>query len=146
MDRVAPNGLSWAPSHRVFLRRAMISALLTFAALGAAGILFSFFAPLPVGWALVVALILTLGFMLDDVMRWRSARTDRWQIEGGLLIHEGPDGHAQIPLSEIDSIATQFGSRVTVKLVSGQRIAMRYLAYPREIAAQIEAARGPKRR
>jgi hypothetical protein len=146
VDRVTPDGLSWAPSHGVFLRRVMISAIATYVGLVLAGLVANFYVPLPMGWVLLVALILTAGFVLEDVMRWRSTRSDRWQIEAGQLIHEGPDGHAQIPLSEVDRVTTQFGSRVTVKLASGQRIAMRYLAYPAEIAAQIEAARGPGRR
>ena len=76
-------------------------------------------------------------------MRWRNLRTDLWQICGGQLIHDGPDGRAQIPLSEIVSAKPQLGTRVVIKLTSGQRMLMRYLPYAAATAAQIEDARGP---
>jgi hypothetical protein len=128
---------------RVFLRRVAISAFITFAALTAVAMTFSVYFELPVAWVFLFAAALTLGFVLEDVMHWRSVCTDRWQISDGMLIHDGDDGRAQIPLSEITSAKTQFGSRVIVKLTSGQRIPMRYLPYPAATAEQIIAARGP---
>ncbi len=130
---------------RVFLRRVAITAVITFAALTAVTVGFSLYFELPTTWGFLVALTLTFGFVLEDVTRWRSVRTDLWQVSDGMLIHDGDDGRAQIPLSEIVSAKTLFGSRVIVKLTSGQRIPMRYLPYPAATADQIMAARGPAR-
>lgn len=144
MDWIAADGITWAPSRSVFLRRVLLSSVLTFAGLSAVAITFSAFASLPIGWAFTVAFILTLGFVIEDVMRWRNARTDRWQLSEGQLIHDGPDGRSHVPLSEVVSAKHQFGGRVIVKLKSGQRIAIRYLPFPIQTAEQIDAARGPR--
>lgn len=141
MDRLTEDGPSWVPSRTVFLRRVGLSSAITFAALLAVAMAVSVFLDLPVAWGFVGAAILTCGFVIEDLARWRVARGDRWQISGGHLIHDGAEGRAQIPLTEIASVKTQFGSRVIVKLASGQRIAMRYLPYAEATASQIDAAR-----
>ncbi len=141
MDRLAEDGLSWVPSRRMFLRRVMINASVTFFALLAVAVAFSLWFDLPIGWGFSVALVLTAGFVLEDVMRWRQMRTDLWQVADGHLIHDGVDGRAQIPLSEVADVRLQFGNRVIIKLRSGQRMAMRDLAYPAAAAAQIDEAR-----
>lgn len=144
MDRVSADGLSWAPSRKRFLRRVSITSALTFIALAIVLLLTSRSTGLPIHWALVIALIGTLGFAIEDLMRWRVARGDLWQLSEGQLIHDGPEGRAQVPLSEVASVKVQFGTRVVVKLNSGQRIAMRYLPYPAQTAEQITAAMGPR--
>ena len=88
-----------------------------------------------------VPLYLTSGFVFDDAVRWRTARYDRWEISGGHLIHDGQDGNARIPLTEIDHAFRRLGSNVVVQLTSGQRIVLRYLPYPAEAADQINAAK-----
>ncbi len=143
MDRLSIDGISWAPARRIFVRRVMISASITFAALVAVALGFSLYFGLPTGWAFLVALTLTCIFVLEDAMHWRSTRMDRWQIEAGQLIHDGADGRAQVPLSEVAQVHTQFGSRVVITLRSGQRMVLRYLPFPGVVADQIRAARGP---
>jgi hypothetical protein len=144
VDRVTGDAVSWAPSREVFLRRVFISAAVTFAGLGLVGTAFGLYTGLSFGWALLVAFALTMGFLVEDVLRWRGARTDLWQISDGQLLHDGPEGRAQVPLSEIIGVQTQFGGRVILKLSSGQRIAIRYLADPQNVAQQIRSACGPR--
>ena len=134
------DGLSWAPQKSVFIRRAFIVGSITFVVLAALGAGLSFYFSLPVLWVIPTALTLTLGFIFDDTLRWRAAQNDRWQISDGHLIHEGQDGSARIPLTEIDSAFRRLGSNVVVQLISGQRIVLRYLPFPAETTAQINAA------
>ncbi|MEW9919731.1 hypothetical protein AB2B41_08955 [Marimonas sp. MJW-29] len=143
MDRIEPDELSWAPVRRVFLRRVLIRSAMTFAALLAVVLLFAIFATLPAGWGLLGAAILTAGFAIEDLLRWRNARADLWQISDGHFLHDDIDGRLQVPLSEIADARHQFGGRVTVRLHSGQRIVMRYLPFPAETAAQLRAAAAP---
>lgn len=143
MDRVAPEALSWAPSRAVFLRRVAISGAVTFAVLAVIGLVVARLAGLPMVWLVVAAFGLTLGFMIEDAVRWQAAKYDRWQIDGNLLVHDGPEGRAQIALSEINSVTTTMSGRVLIKLTSGQRMLIRYLPFPFAAAAQIEAARRP---
>ncbi len=135
------DGLSWAPSKPVFLRRVLILTAITFALLLGLGIGLSYYFDLPLLWVFPTAVVFNLGFIMDDMMRWRTARYDRWQISKGHLLHEGEEGVAQVPLTEIDSAFRRLGSNVVVQLTSGQRIVLRYLPYPAETAAQINAAR-----
>ncbi|MCX7558782.1 hypothetical protein OS190_04330 [Sulfitobacter sp. F26204] len=135
--------ISWAPSRRVFLRRVAISTAITFVGLAAVGLAFAVYFNLSTAWAFLISATLTLGFVVEDMMRWRNLRTDIWQISEGQFIHDGPDGRSQLPLSEIVSAKPQLGSRVVIKLASGQRMLMRYLPYAAATAAQIEEARGP---
>lgn len=116
---------------------------LTFAALLAVVVIFGVYADLPVSWGILGAAILTLGFAIEDLLRWRNARADLWQISDGHFLHDDPDGRLQVPLSEIADAHHQFGGRVTVRLHSGQRIVMRYLPFPAETAAQLRAAAAP---
>lgn len=133
-------GLSWAPKKSVFIRRAVIVGGVTFALLVLLGAGLSLYFSVPILWVFPTAFTLTLGFIFDDTMRWRSAQYDRWQISDGHLIHEGQDGTARIPLTEIDSAFRRLGSNVVVQLTSGQRIVLRYLPFPAETVAQINAA------
>ena len=128
----------------MFLRRVFIISALTFVALAIVLLLVSRSTGLPIHWAFVIALIGTLGFAIEDLMRWRVARGELWQLSEGQLIHDGPEGRAQVPLSDVASVKVQFGTRVVVKLRSGQRIAMRYLPYPAQTAQQIAAAMAPR--
>ena len=145
MDRLTADGISWTPSRRVFLRRVAFSAALTFLGLVAVAMAFSVYFALPRTAIILGAGTLTLVFVIEDLMRWRSLRGDLWQISDGQLIYDGPDGRAHIPLSEIVSAKVQFGTRVLIKLTSGQRMLMRYLPYAKATAEKIEAARGPRR-
>lgn len=128
---------------QVFLRRVAITLLVTFAGLFAVALTFSIYFELPLTWTFLVAATLALGFAIEDIMRWRNVRLDRWQIDTGQLIHDGPDGRASVPLSEIASAKPHFSGRVVITLRSGQRMVMRYLPYPKDTAAQINAATGP---
>ena len=141
MDDTLADGLSWAPQKSVFIRRALVAGAVTFVILLALCVGLSVYFGAPFLWAFPTALILTLGFTFDDTMRWRAARYDRWQICSAHLIHEGQDGSARIPLTDIDHAFRRLGSNVVVELSSGQRIALRYLPYPAETVAQINAAK-----
>lgn len=144
MDRLEADGISWAPSRQMFVRRVFITSALTFVGLAAVLLYVSQRTGLPVHWAMLIALIVTLGFAAEDLMRWRAACADLWQLSDGHLIHDGPEGRAQVPLSDVAAVKVQFGTRVIVKLSSGQQIAMRYLPYPAQTAQQIAAAMGPR--
>lgn len=145
MDRLTAEGISWAPVRRVFLRRVAINAMLTFIGLAAVAFACSVYFNVPRAWGFLAAGTLASGFLIEDLTRWRTLRHDLWQISEGLLVYDGPDGRSQIALSEIISAKAQFGTRVVIKLVSGQRMLMRHLPYAAATAAQIEAARGPRR-
>lgn len=129
--------LSWTPQRSVFLRRIGWLALVTFLALTAAGLGASIGAGLPRVWVLPTALLLTLGFLFDDLISWRGSRFDRWLLRDGHFIHEGPDGTAMVPLRDITRVAPRTGRGVIVQLRDGRRLNLRYLPHPRETAAQI---------
>ena len=131
--------LSWAPRRDVFMRRSLTTAAVTFAMLVLAGIIGSVVMDLPLLWTLPVAALLTLGFLVDDALRWRAQKYDRWSIVEGHLHHTDQDGTASIPLDQITQVVTRFGNRVVLHLRSGERIVMRYLPFPAETAAQIRA-------
>lgn len=142
------NDLSWAPQRSVFIRRALIVSSFTFGlfALAAAYPLFigsqtPIMPRVLIAWVLPIALMFTIGYVFDDVLRWRSARLDRWKINDGHLIYEGLDGTAMVPLTDIRHVKNGIGSRVVISLISGKRIVMRYMPFPTETARQIEAAR-----
>jgi len=122
------------------MRRSLIISGITFAVMVILGAGLSFYFSLPILWIFPTALALTVGFIFDDTLRWRAAQYDRWQISEGHLIHEGQEGSARIPLNEIDSAFRRLGSNVVVQFTSGQRIMLRYLPFPAETAAQINAA------
>lgn len=145
MDRLTPDGISWAPSRRIFLRRVAITAALTFLGLATVALVCSVYFGLPRAWGFWGAGLLALGFMIEDLLRWRILRSDLWQISQGQLVYDGPDGRSQISLSDIDSARVQWGTRVVITLTSGQRMLMRHLPYAAATAEQIETARGPRR-
>jgi hypothetical protein len=131
---------AWSPSWGVFRRRVGLNAALTFA--GFAILTMSVdaargFSPL---LQIFMPFVLTLILMLDDFLKWRRVRSESWQIEDGHLMHEGPDGRAMIPLSEIDRVTGRFG-HVVIRLTSGQHITMRYLPGPDGVMTQLDAAR-----
>lgn len=127
------------PHRAVFLRRMLVRAGLTFVFLmipvliGAA----SFRGLLP---AVVLPLVLALIFLLEDALRWRTVRFERWRIDGAHLIYEGAEGQAQIPLSDITAVTRRIGGRVVLTLRSGQHLMMRYLPFPDEIAEALRSA------
>ncbi len=133
--------LDWSPQRRVFLRRKGITNLATFAALSALGLVLTASYDVSSLWVWPTAALLTLGFVLDDLQRWNANKDDRWFLREGQLIHEGNDGSASIPLTEITGVSVRLGGVVIVTLASGQRIDLRYLPFPRQTAAQIDAAR-----
>lgn len=142
MTASTPNdGLSWAPNRSVFVRRVLIVSCITFVVLLILGAGLSLYFDLTALWVFPTAFAMTLGFFFDDTLRWRTARYDRWQIDDGHLLHEGQEGSARIPLDEIDSAFRRFGNDVVVQLTSGRQIVLRYLPYPAETAAQINAAK-----
>ena len=130
---------TWAPSRQAFLRRILISALITFAGLGAVGLLLSLWFAASFWWVFPTAAILTAGFLVEDYQSWRNARLDSWSLTEGRLLHEGPEGMGMISLSDIEKVHVRFGTRVILFLTDGTRVAMRYLPHPRETAAQISA-------
>tara|TARA_R110002049_G_scaffold29972_2_gene102022 strand:- start:108895 stop:109335 length:441 start_codon:yes stop_codon:yes gene_type:complete len=135
------DALSWAPQRAVFVRRSLRTAVITFAALACVGLGTSLAFDLPLSWITPTAFLLSLGFLIEDFMRWRTSRFDRWQISDHQLRHDGPDGRASVPLSEVANVFARFGNRVVIELHSGQRVMLRDLPYPVETARQIEAAR-----
>lgn len=130
---------SWAPKRDVFLRRSLMIGVATFTLFAGAGLVAALMLDLPFVWTLPVAALLTLGFFVEDVLRWRSCKYDRWLMSEGHLLHEDKDGTASIPLGDIRRVTTSFGSRVVVELLSGQRITLRYLPFPAETAAHIRS-------
>ena len=135
------DGQSWTPRKEVFVRRAAVAAAITFGLLVAVGLVVFYLIELPIFWVFPSALFLTIGFLVDDAMRWRAAKYDRWEIEEGHLLHKGLEGPARVPLSEIKRVFTRIGGRVVVEFNSGQRIVMGYLPFPGKTAKAIDAAR-----
>lgn len=135
------SGLSWAPNRRVYLRSTALTALGTATALVVLGLGVSLYFALTPLWVFPTAALLAAGFVIDDAVRWRSHKYDRWEISDGHLIHEGEDGTATTPLSELDNAFARWGNRVIIELRSGQRMMLRYVAFPEQAAAQILSAR-----
>ena len=132
---------AWTPALAVFLRRSAIVGALTIALM------------LLVGWIIgtytefwqvmyvgpVLALAYNTGF--EDPSRWRAARQDRWHLRTDAVIHHGPDGEVRIPLADVVDVRTRLGWSVVIFLKDGQRVRISYVSEPKEIAAQILAAR-----
>ena len=132
---------AWTPTLAVFLRRCAIVGALT--------IIFM----LLVGWAIgtatgfwqvmyvgpVLAVAYNIGF--EDPARWRAVRQDRWHLRSDGIIHHGPDGEVRIPLADIVDVRTKLGWSVILFLKEGLRVRISYVSAPKEIAAQILAAR-----
>lgn len=135
------SALAWSPSRRVFIRRALINAALTFAAFVVLTIFTSppqaQFLLLGVGLPLVLTLILTL----EDAMRWRRLRDEQWEIDDGNLVHDGPDGRAMIPLADIEGVQKRLGGAVMIRLKSRQRVLMRYLETPGDVVTALNTTR-----
>ena len=132
---------AWAPALPVFLRRSAIVGALSIATVALIGWVIGsttgFWPILYVGPVLVLAY--NIGF--DDPARWRSARQNRWHLRTDALIEHGPDGEASMPLTDIVDARPRLGRSVVVFLKDGQRLRLSYVREPREIAAQILAAR-----
>jgi hypothetical protein len=132
-------GPAWAPSRKVFLKRSMMAGAATFVALMATGWIISAALDLPLFWTLPGAAMLTAGFFVDDALRWRSHKYDRWWVEGPALMHRDQDGILPLPLAEVEEVRTRLGNRVVLGLRSGRRLTLRYLPYPEQCADQIRA-------
>ena len=135
--------LSWAPKRAVFVRRTLVLGAATFLVFMALALGVTQSARQYLMVSLLMPFVLTVIFFIDDFLRWRHIREERWQISEGHLIHDGPDGRAAIALSEIAAVERRLGGAVLVRLHSNQRILLRYLPYPAETAEQINSARGP---
>ena len=132
---------AWTPALAFFLRRSAIVGALTIALM------------LLVGWIIgtytefwqvmyvgpVLALAYNIGF--EDPSRWRAARQDRWHLRTDAVIHHGHDGEVRIPLADVVDVRTRLGWSVVIFLKDGQRVRISYVSEPKEIAAQILAAR-----
>ncbi len=127
------------PTRAVFVRRSLMTGALTFGMLVIVGLAVSAVMDLPLFWTLPVAAMMTLGFFIDDSLRWRAHKYDRWEIAEGHLLHADLEGTLTIPLAEIDEVMTRLGNRVILQLSSGQRIALRYLPFPEHAARDIRA-------
>ena len=132
-------GHAWAPQRAVFVRRSLILGAVTFVIFLA----LTLFVTMGIWHYLVISAVLTLILFMEDFIRWRQVRDERWQIVDGQLIHDGTDGRAAIPLSEITSVKRRLGNAVVIELRSNQRIMMRYLAVPAQIVDHINTARPP---
>ncbi len=142
---VAPDGLIWGPKRAVFVRRTLVLGALTFLFFLIPSVMIARSGDLFPLSNVLMPLVLTLILAMDDFNRWRQVRSERWEITEGKLIHDGVDGRAMIPLSEIAAVKQRFGTAVVIRLYSGQRIMMRYLADPARIAQQLNRAIAPDR-
>ena len=133
--------LSWAPSRAVFVRRSAVTACITFVALLALSGFTAYFFELPFIWILPTAALATIGFLIDDQLRWRNARFERWTIEDGHLRYDGVRGPAQVPLAEVVSARVRTGGHVVVQLAGGTSLELRFLPYPVHVAEVITARR-----
>lgn len=142
-DPASAPSLSWVPNRAVFLKRAMLTAIVTFVALLFAGVAASIYLDLRYIWALPSALLITLGFFIEDLLRWRATKYDHWGIDDGYLVHEGQEGTVRIPLTEVADVFTRFGGHVVIVLTSGKRILVSYQPFPKQTAKAI-AGRKPE--
>ena len=130
---------SWVPERRVFLRRTVLVAALTLLGLVLVGLILSRAGSVSIYSIWPTAGLMTAGFLFDDLTRWRTAKLDRWMLSEGHLHHHDSNGTITIPLDQISSVRSRFGSRVIVSLTSGQKVELRYLKDARMITQQIEA-------
>lgn len=132
---------AWTPALAVFLRRCAIVGALTIGLMLLGGWIIGeatgFWQVMYVGP--VLALAYNIGF--EDPARWRAARQDRWHLRSDAIIHHGPDGEVRIPLADIVDVRTKLGWSVVLFLKEGLRVRISYVRTPKEIAAQILAAR-----
>jgi hypothetical protein len=132
---------AWTPALPVFLRRCAVVGAVSIAAVALAGWaigeIFGIWQVLYVGPVLLLAY--SIGF--EDPARWRVARQSRWHLRSDALIHHGPDGEAHVPLEDIADARARLGWAVVIFLHDGLRIRLPYVRAPKQIAAQILAAR-----
>lgn len=127
----------WRPDLAVFIRRCLWLSGATLLFFGA----FGFYLGI---WELLLAapiLIPLYIFLFDDHLRWFEVSRTSWSLTETALINDGPEGRGQIPLADITSVRTHFGWTVTITLKSGLKVQIPYVRRPREIGAQIIAAR-----
>lgn len=127
----------WHPALGVFVRRSIWVGLATLVLFGGFGVITGF-------WQIILAapvLIIAYTFLFDEHLKWMTARHNVWQLTQTDLIHIGYEGTSQIPLSEIDRTSTRFGWTLIVVLKNGLKQEMAYVPSPRDIGAQIIAAR-----
>ena len=127
----------WQPSLAVFIRRCFWLGGATFVFFGA----FGFYVNI---WQIVIAaplLIPLYVFLFDDHLKWLEVKNDRWVLTPTTLIREATDGQGQVPLADVTSVTTRFNWTVTLHLKSGLRVQIPYVKAPKEIGAQIIAAR-----
>jgi hypothetical protein len=134
-----PADLSWVPKREVYIRRSLTTGAATFVLLALAVTAISTAIDLRLLLTLPIAGLMTLAFLVDDALRWRSQKYERWEIIEGHLHHTDQDGTASIPMDQIDDVFIRFRTRVILQTRSGERIMMRYLPFPNETAAQIRA-------
>jgi hypothetical protein len=132
---------AWTPALAVFLRRCAVVGIISIAAV--AGI----------GWAIGAAtgfwqvpyagpvLVLAYNIGFDDPARWRAARQTRWHLRSDALVRHGADEEVMMPLTDIKDARARLGWSVVVFLTDGQRLRLPYVRAPKDIAAQILAAR-----
>ena len=123
----------------MFLRRTVVVAAVTLLCLVCIGLALSRANGFSISWIWPTSALLTLGFLFDDVFRWRIARLDRWMILEGHLHHQDSSGTATIPLDKIESVHSRFGSRIVLCLTSGQKLELRFLRDAKSVATQIDA-------
>ena len=131
----------WQPARPVFIRRALINAALTLVvSLAILLALTSYLQTTPM-IAVFLGLMAAFAGLYEDIMRWRRVRAERWFIDLPHLMHDGPEGTAMIPLSDIADVRRRLGDATLIQLRSGQRVAVRYLADPDSLIAALDAQR-----
>lgn len=131
----------WSPVRAVFLRRVGIVAAVTFVVSVAVLLLVSEQmrdAPL---LAVGLGAIAALTGVFEDILRWWRVRLEQWTLDDDHLIHTTPDTRAQIPLGDITRARRQTSGTVMLQLISGQRIAMRYMADPNAVIEAVHITR-----
>ena len=81
--------------------------------------------------------------MFDDINTWFRHRNDRWHLTNRRLIYErvgAPEEDAALPLHAIEWMAPWLWWALRLGFQGGTSAAMRFVARPREIMAQIRAA------
>lgn len=127
----------WRPSLAVFIRRCIWLGSATVVFFGA----FGFYVDI---WQMMLAgplLVPIYVFLFDDHLKWFAVRNDSWVLTPSTLFHETDAGQGRLPLADVVKTTTHFGWTVTLHLKSGPRVQIPYVQKPREIGAEIIAAR-----
>lgn len=132
---------AWDPSLKVFLKRSVIISAITVVAVLLVGRIIGVWSDNWYVFYIGPVLLLIYSTLIDDPNRWRLARRSRWYLQSDAVIHNGPEGEARIPLSDIVDIRTRFGWSVVLFLKGGMRVSMAYLPDSKNVALQIRAAR-----